>query len=158
MLETVATIIGLALFLVPLALIVQKAGYSPLWVLLAFVPLVNFLALVYFAVSEWPIEEELQLLTRKPKSPADAKAESSWELKRLAKRVATLGQLAASEGPNKSVTELLDTTGNSATEYFKQTLISLQQFGKRTTNDDERAFAETLLENARSLEGRIQDG
>jgi hypothetical protein len=109
---------------------------------------VTFLALVYLAVSEWPIA----------KSPADAKAESSWELKRLAKRVAMLEQLVASEGPIESVTELLDSTGNSAIEYFNQTLISLPQLAELTTSDDERAFAGNLLETAKRFEGRIQDG
>ena len=158
MVEAISTIIALVLFLGPLALIVRKAGYSPLWVLLAFVPLVNFLALVYFSVAEWPIERELHEMTRKPKSPVDAQAESSWEVKRLANRVAMLEQLASSDVQNGPVKELLDTTGNTAIEYLEQTLISLHQFAERTTNDDERAFAEKLLENARGLEGRIKAG
>lgn len=155
MFETVAAVIGLVLFLGPIALIVQKAGYSPLWVLLVFVPVVNFLALAYFALTEWPIEKELQQLTRRPKSPADAKAEASWEVKRLAKRVAMLEQLAASEGPNQAAKQLLDTTGNTATEYFNQTLALLEQFIERATEDDEKEFAGDLLKTARDCEGRI---
>jgi len=159
MLETVvAIIIGLVLFLGPIALIVQKAGYSPLWVLLAFVPIVNFLAIIYFAVTEWPIEKELQQLTGRSKSPADAKTESSWELKRLAQRVAMVERLASSKGPDETAKQMLDTIGQSASEYFNQTLISLEQFVKRATNDDEKTFAEKLLNTARSCEGEIQDG
>lgn len=158
MLETVGAVIGLVLLLAPIALIVQKAGYSPLWVLLAFVPLVNFLALIYFALTEWPIESELQLLTRRPKSPADAKAETSWELKRLAKRVAMLEQLAIPEASNESVKQMLDTTGNTEVEYLKQTVISLEQFLERATHEDEKAFAENLLKTTRDCEDQIQDG
>jgi hypothetical protein len=36
--------------------IVSKAGYSALWALLLFVPLVNVVALLVFAFSEWPLE------------------------------------------------------------------------------------------------------
>ena len=158
MLETVAVVIGLVLFLGPIALIVQKAGYSPLWVLLAFVPLLNFLALAYFALTEWPIERELQQLTRRQKSPTEAKAEASWELKRLEKRVAMLEQLAASEGPNEAAKQLLETTGNTASDYFNQTLVSLERFVERATNDEEKGFAKNLLQTARDCEGRISDG
>lgn len=42
--------------------IIQRAGYSGWWVLLSFVPLVNFVALFIFAFKEWPIETELQQL------------------------------------------------------------------------------------------------
>jgi len=38
----------------PWAVILQKAGYSRLWVLLAVVPLVNYIALWVFAFSDWP--------------------------------------------------------------------------------------------------------
>lgn len=38
----------------PWAIILKKAGYSRLWVLLAVVPLVNYIALWVFAYSNWP--------------------------------------------------------------------------------------------------------
>ena len=158
MLETVASIIGIVPFLNAFALIIQKSGYSPLWALLAFVPFVNFLALLYFALSEWPIERELQQLTYRPKSPCDAKTESSWDLKRLAKRVAMVEQLAASEGPSEATKEMLDTTGSNATEYFNQTLISLEQFVDRATDDDEKAFAKNRLRTAIDCKSRILSG
>jgi hypothetical protein len=158
MLETALGLIGLVLFLAPFALIVRKAGYSPLWVLVAFVPLGNLLALAVFALSEWPIEKELHQLTRRPRSPADAKVETSWELKRLARRVSIIERLALPDGPNESAKQLLDATGNTATDYFDQTLASLQQFVDRATNDEEQAFATNLLNTAKGLEGRIRDG
>ncbi|MHB8902607.1 MAG: DUF805 domain-containing protein [Thermoguttaceae bacterium] len=158
MLETIVAILVFAIFLVLFALILRKAGYSPLWVLLAFIPFVNFLALALFALSEWPIEQELQQLTRKRKPPGDAELETSWELRQLAKRVALLEKLAAPRQPDDSATQLLDSTGKSAAEYFSQTVMSIQQFVERATNDDEKAFAEKLLRTARELGGQIQDG
>ena len=169
MLETLGAIIALVLFLGPIALIPHKAGYSPLWGLLAFVPLVNLLALIYFAVTEWPIETELrqlkltrnpklQQLTRRPKLTSDAKAETSWELQRVAKRVAVVEQLAASKGPIENAKQMLDITGQSAADFFNQTLILLDQFLKRAANGDEKEFVENLLNTARSCEPQIQDG
>ena len=158
MFEIVVGLMGLVLFLAPLTLIVRKAGYSPLWVMLALIPLVNFLALVFFALSEWPIETELHQLTQRPKSPTDTKAETLWELKRLAKRVTMVEQLAASKESRESAMQLLDTTDSSATEYFNQTLISIQQFLSSTPKDEERAFATNLLNTLRTFEDRMQDG
>jgi len=42
-------------------LIVSKAGYSGALSLLAFVPLVNLIALLIFAFAEWPVQRELAL-------------------------------------------------------------------------------------------------
>lgn len=36
--------------------IVSKAGYAGAWALLLFIPLVNVVALLAFAFSEWPLE------------------------------------------------------------------------------------------------------
>jgi hypothetical protein len=36
--------------------IIGKAGYSRWWILIAFVPLANFVALWKFAFTEWPLE------------------------------------------------------------------------------------------------------
>jgi uncharacterized membrane protein YhaH (DUF805 family) len=44
----------LAIFVVPTAMIVRKAGYSGWWCLLGFVPIVNIVMLWVFAFSEWP--------------------------------------------------------------------------------------------------------
>jgi hypothetical protein len=158
MLETVLGVLALVLFLAPFALIVRKAGYSPLWVLVAFVPLGNLLALAVFTLSEWPIEKELQQLKGRPKSPADAKVETAWELKRLARRVALIEQLALPDGPNESAKQLLDTTDSSAADFFDQTLVSLQQFVDQVTDDEEKAFATSLLNTVKGFEGRMQEG
>lgn len=44
----------LVLIGIPAAIILGKAGYSKVWVLLAFVPMVNLIALWIFAFSNWP--------------------------------------------------------------------------------------------------------
>lgn len=156
MFETIVGLIGLLLFLAPFTLIVRKAGYSPLWVFLGFVPVVNLFALVLFALSEWPIEREMQQMTRGPKSPEDSEAETSWELKRLAKRVSLVEELAASQGTNEHAKQLLDTIGATPTEYLQETINALLQFVERATHD-EKEFAERLLSTTRGLEGRLQD-
>jgi hypothetical protein len=38
----------------PWAIILKKAGYSRLWILLVVVPFVNYIALWVFALSDWP--------------------------------------------------------------------------------------------------------
>ncbi len=45
----------LVLIGVPAAVILGKAGYSKLWVLLAFVPVVNLIGLWLFAFARWPV-------------------------------------------------------------------------------------------------------
>ena len=52
--ELIILLLIFLLFLWPLMVILNKAGYSRLWVLLAFVPLVNYIALWIFAFSDWP--------------------------------------------------------------------------------------------------------
>ena len=69
MLQTAFGLVLLVLFLAPFALIVRKAGYSPFWVVLALVPVVNYFALALFALSEWPIERELRLQSPRPALP-----------------------------------------------------------------------------------------
>jgi hypothetical protein len=44
--------------------IIRRTGYSGWWVLMAFVPLGNLIALAFFAFSEWPIHRELAHLRR----------------------------------------------------------------------------------------------
>lgn len=45
--------------------IAEKAGYAPAWGLLAMVPLVGYVAILYFAFTEWPIEKQVQELKNK---------------------------------------------------------------------------------------------
>ena len=44
----------LVLIGIPAAVIVGKAGYSKVWVILAFIPVVNLIALWVFAFASWP--------------------------------------------------------------------------------------------------------
>ena len=53
-LSLVFLLIVAAVFLVPIAQIIHKAGYSRIWVLLWFVPLLNLIFLWIFAFSDWP--------------------------------------------------------------------------------------------------------
>jgi hypothetical protein len=41
-------------------MVVVKSGYSPWLLLLAFIPIVNMIAWLWFAYSEWPIQRELR--------------------------------------------------------------------------------------------------
>jgi len=44
------------LFGIPAAMVIRKAGYSPAWILVMFVPIVGLVMLWVFAFSRWPIE------------------------------------------------------------------------------------------------------
>ncbi len=56
------TFIGFLFFCFLMLLIFRKAGYSGLQLALLFIPLVNVLVLIWFALAEWPIQRELRLL------------------------------------------------------------------------------------------------
>lgn len=43
------------LSILPVVRIVQRAGFSGWWALITFIPVVNLLALWYFAFAQWPI-------------------------------------------------------------------------------------------------------
>ncbi len=45
-----------AIFGIPIMQILKKAGYSRVWVLIAFLPVINLIFLWVFAFSHWPIE------------------------------------------------------------------------------------------------------
>jgi hypothetical protein len=47
-----------AVVLYPLGRILSRIGYSPLWSVLAFVPLINLVALWVLATSDWPERQE----------------------------------------------------------------------------------------------------
>jgi hypothetical protein len=42
---------------IPYVMIIRKAGYSGWWVLILFVPIVNFIMIWVFALARWPVEE-----------------------------------------------------------------------------------------------------
>jgi len=56
----IVMLISAALFVVPTVMILRKAGYSGWWVLISFIPFVNLIMLWVFALSRWPIEEQLR--------------------------------------------------------------------------------------------------
>ena len=45
-----------------MVLIFRKAGYSGIQIVLLFIPLVNVVVFVWFALTEWPVEKELKSL------------------------------------------------------------------------------------------------
>ena len=58
---SLVTLLGLVLLTVPIVMIarvLRRAGYSPWWVLLLLVPLVNLIALWIFAYARWPAIDE----------------------------------------------------------------------------------------------------
>ena len=44
-------------FVLPFVLILRKAGYSGLWIIIAFIPIANYIFLWVFALSRWPVED-----------------------------------------------------------------------------------------------------
>ncbi len=48
-------LVMLVLVGIPAALILGKAGYSRAWVILAFIPVINLVALWVFAFAKWPV-------------------------------------------------------------------------------------------------------
>lgn len=46
------------IFLYPYARIIRRAGFSPWWVLVAFVPLLNLIMIWVFAFVQWPALEK----------------------------------------------------------------------------------------------------
>lgn len=47
-------LVYLVLIVIPMAKIVGRTGYNRWWTVLAFIPLVNLIALWFFAFSQWP--------------------------------------------------------------------------------------------------------
>jgi hypothetical protein len=63
-LASILYLLGLALYLYVGANVIRKAGYSPWWVLVMFVPLVGIVAAVKFARADWPVHRDLRALLR----------------------------------------------------------------------------------------------
>jgi hypothetical protein len=53
-LVTLLALIALAVPMILMSRVLRRAGYSPWWVLLVLVPLVNLIALWVFAYMRWP--------------------------------------------------------------------------------------------------------
>ncbi|MBX3598233.1 MAG: hypothetical protein KF874_11755 [Rhizobiaceae bacterium] len=49
-----AFVIWFVAFVLPLILVLRKAGYSGWWILLFFIPLANIIGLWIFATARWP--------------------------------------------------------------------------------------------------------
>ncbi len=62
-------ILGFLVFAFLTALVFRKAGYSGIQVLLVFVPFVNLIVLIWFALTEWPIQRELRELKMRNITP-----------------------------------------------------------------------------------------
>jgi hypothetical protein len=55
-------LLGFIFWAILMVLIFRKAGYSGFQIVLLFIPIVNVVVLVWFALSEWPVEKELKRL------------------------------------------------------------------------------------------------
>jgi hypothetical protein len=56
-LQGIGILLALLVFVGPIvasAIIVKKAGYSPLWAALILIPIVNFAAIYMFSNASWP--------------------------------------------------------------------------------------------------------
>ena len=52
-------------------LIFRKAGYSGAQIILLFVPVVNLVLFVWFALTEWPIQKELREVKARNITPGE---------------------------------------------------------------------------------------
>ena len=52
-------IIFVALVLYPIGRILRRIGFSPLWSVLAFIPIVNLIGLWVLALSNWPRRDNI---------------------------------------------------------------------------------------------------
>ena len=57
--EFLVAIFWIAAVSVPIVKILQRTGHSPWWTILAFIPLLNLLALWIFAYARWPASDRL---------------------------------------------------------------------------------------------------
>jgi hypothetical protein len=53
-------ILGLFAWAILMVLIFKKAGYSGFQTIFLFIPIVNMIVFVWFALTEWPIEREMK--------------------------------------------------------------------------------------------------
>jgi uncharacterized membrane protein YhaH (DUF805 family) len=59
--------------------IFEKAGYSGWFALLMVIPLVNFIVLIYFAFSEWPVQRQINVL-KSTSSPSSTRVNTGVDL------------------------------------------------------------------------------
>ena len=66
-------VLGFIVWVILMVLLFRKAGYSGLQIVLLFIPVVNVMAFIWFALTEWPIEKELKSLkSRMPGTSANS--------------------------------------------------------------------------------------
>lgn len=63
--------VGFIVTAVLMVLIFRKAGYSGMQLILCFIPGVNFIVFIWFALTEWPIQRELRELKSYNVTPGD---------------------------------------------------------------------------------------
>ncbi len=61
--------LGFLVFAFLTSLVFRKAGYSGIQVILVFIPFVNLIVLIWFALTEWPIQKELRELKMRNVTP-----------------------------------------------------------------------------------------
>ncbi|SDR27728.1 hypothetical protein [Pseudovibrio sp. Tun.PSC04-5.I4] len=57
--QIVIMIVWIFAFAIPVARILNRLGFSRLWTILAFIPLVNLIFLWVLAYTHWPVEDRL---------------------------------------------------------------------------------------------------
>ncbi len=62
-------VLGFIVWVFLTVLIFRKAGYSGVQIILLFVPIVNLVIFVWFALTEWPIQKELRELKTRNITP-----------------------------------------------------------------------------------------
>ncbi len=114
--DTIGLVIFFAIFFVlaiaPYALIANKAGYSPFWGLLSLIPFVNFIAIIVFAVVEWPLERERDSLRTLQKSRRDEEVELEWGIKMVLKKAITLEKNGKHEEAILQFEQFIEKTDN----------------------------------------------
>lgn len=55
-------VLGFFVWAILMVLIFKKAGYSGWQIIFLFIPIVNVVVFVWFALTEWPIQKELKEL------------------------------------------------------------------------------------------------
>jgi len=62
-------VLGFIVWVFLSVLIFRKAGYSGVQIILLFVPIVNLVLFIWFALTEWPIQKELRELKTRNITP-----------------------------------------------------------------------------------------
>lgn len=55
-------VLGFFVWAILMVLIFRKAGYSGWQIILLFIPVINVILFIWFSLTEWPIQKELEKL------------------------------------------------------------------------------------------------